>query len=311
MTHRSTLPAHPAGAVAVGAWRRYIRRVPGEWFEWEWDETLFAGAAPHYRSGRLPYAAGLAASFAKSLGLDGRGVLLDIGCGPGTLTLELAQYFGEVIGLDPDAGMIREARELTSRQGVGNATWLPIRAEELPAGVGPVRVATFAASFHWMDRPLVASTVREMLEPAGAVVHVDNHHQDSLAPAPGLPSPPRDRVGGLRRSYLGDDRRAGRSIRNSSPDDEDDVLRAAGYVGPERVVVPDGRVVVRSIDDLVHETFSMSSTAPHLFGDRVGEFESDLRRLLAEASPSGSFSERLPDNELKIWRPVVSRSAPG
>ena len=32
----------------------------GGWQEWEWDETLFAGAAPYYAQGRLPYAEGLA-----------------------------------------------------------------------------------------------------------------------------------------------------------------------------------------------------------------------------------------------------------
>jgi hypothetical protein len=61
---------------------------------------------------------------------------------------------------------------------------------------------------------------------------------------------------------------------------------------------------VRSSDDIVAETFSMSSSAPHLFGERVSEFEANLRRVLAEASPDGVFSIRLPDNELKIWRPV-------
>ncbi|MDQ1520682.1 MAG: hypothetical protein QOI55_1755, partial [Actinomycetota bacterium] len=101
---------------------------------------------------------------------------------------------------------------------------------------------------------------------------------------------------------LGEGRRAGQGIRNSSPGDEAAVFRAAGFAGPEVVVVPDGRTIVRSSDDLVAETFSMSSTAPHLLGDRLSEFEADVRRVLAEASPDGTFSLRLPDNELKIWR---------
>jgi hypothetical protein len=28
----------------------------GGWQGWEWNETLFAGAAPYYSQGRLPYA---------------------------------------------------------------------------------------------------------------------------------------------------------------------------------------------------------------------------------------------------------------
>lgn len=276
--------------------------MPGEWFEWEWDETLFAGAAAYYDRGRLPNAPGLARAFEQALRLDGRGRLLDVGCGPGTVTLSLAGLFHEVVGLDADAEMIQEAQRLASERGVMNARWVKGRAEGLPAGLGAFDVVTFAASFHWMDRALVAGIIRRMLEPDGVVVHVDNRHQDGLAHDDTLPAPPNERIGELRRAYLGEHRRAGQGIRNTSPGDETAVFRAAGFDGPELVVVPDGRTIVRSADDLVAETFSLSSTAPHLFGDRLSQFEADLRRLLGEASPDGAFAVRLPDNELKIWR---------
>jgi SAM-dependent methyltransferase len=276
--------------------------VSGEWFDWEWDETLFAGAAAYYDRGRLPNAPGLADAFEKALGLDGRGRLLDVGCGPGTVTLPLAGLFQEVVGLDADAGMIQEASRLAPERGVMNASWVHGRAEDLPADLGTFDVVTFAASFHWMDRPLVAGIIRGMLEPDGAVVHVDNRHQDGLAVDNAFPAPPVERIAELRRAYLGEDRRAGQGTRNSSPSDEAAVFRGAGLAGPQLVVVPDGRTIVRSADDLVAETFSLSSTAPHLFGDGLSQFEADLRRVLAEASLDGAFAVRLPDNELKIWR---------
>jgi hypothetical protein len=106
----------------------------------------------------------------------------------------------------------------------------------------------------------------------------------------------------LRRRYLGEDRRAGQGIRNDSPSNEADVFLGAGFVGPQLVVVPDGRILERTVDDLVAQHFSSSSTAPHLFGERQAEFENDLRALLVRASPSGLFSVRLPDNHLIIWR---------
>jgi hypothetical protein len=93
------------------------------------------------------------------------------------------------------------------------------------------------------------------------------------------------------------------TIRNSSPDDEDDVFRSVGFAGPEIVAVPDGRTFERTIDDVVAQTFSASSTAPHLFGDRVDEFEADLRAALVDASPDGRFSVPARDTLLKIWRP--------
>jgi 2-polyprenyl-3-methyl-5-hydroxy-6-metoxy-1,4-benzoquinol methylase len=104
--------------------------VRGEWSEWEWDETLFAGAAAYYDRGRLPYAPGLADAFENALGLDGRGRLVDVGCGPGTIALRLAGMFQEVVGLDADAGMIQAAERLASERGVTNARWVQGRAED-------------------------------------------------------------------------------------------------------------------------------------------------------------------------------------
>ena len=83
------------------------------------------------------------------------------------------------------------------------------------------------------------------------------------------------------------------------------MFREAGFHGPEVVVAPDGRDLARTIDDVIAEVFSMSSTAPHLFGERRPQFENDLREVLAAAAgSSGQFGVRLPDNELKIWRPA-------
>lgn len=76
---------------------------------WEWDETLFRGNARSYECGRLPYPPGLADAIAAALGLDGRGRLLDVGCGPGTIALRLAPLFAEVVGLDADADMLAAA----------------------------------------------------------------------------------------------------------------------------------------------------------------------------------------------------------
>jgi ubiquinone/menaquinone biosynthesis C-methylase UbiE len=279
------------------------------WESWRWDESLFAGAAGHYEQGRLPYAPGLADVFGRSLGLDGRGRLLDVGCGPGTVTLRLASLFEAVVGLDPDAEMLAQASMAAAARGVGNATWVRSRAEDLPAGLGGFRAVTFAASFHWMDRPLVASAVAAMLDPGGAVVHVDapGYRPDELAAESRrgtlpFPPPPDDALDQLRRRYLGRDRRAGRGIRNTSPDGEDAVFRQAGFLPAETVAVPDRRAVERTADDLVARVFSTSSTAPHLFGDRRDAYEADVRKILARASPAGRFSVRLPDNILRIWR---------
>lgn len=278
--------------------------------EWEWDESLFEGAAAFYEKGRLPYSPALADIFSDALGLDNRGRLLDVGCGPGTIALRLAHLFDSVVGLDPDAGMIAEAARLAKERQVLNASWVQLRAEALPADLGSFRAITFAASFHWMDRPLVAATVRKMLEPGGAVVQVDapGYRLDDLEAESSkgdlpYPPPPERLIDDLRRKYLGPDRRAGKGIRNTSPSGENEVFGAAGFLPGRPVTVPDGRILERTIDDIVASRFSSSPTAPHLFGDRMSAFEADLRDLLEGVSRSGRFAVRLPDNVLWIWTP--------
>jgi SAM-dependent methyltransferase len=275
------------------------------WEEWAWDASLFEGSASYYRRGRIPYAEGLPDSLATALALDGRGRLFDVGCGPGVIALGLAHLFREVVGVDPDVGMLEEARRASRERKVINVSWVQLRAEDLPAGLGPFRVITFAQSFHWMNRPKVAAAVRAMVEPDGAVVQIDPSRDGTVGhPAPGPhPAVPFDGIDRLRRHYLGPDRRAGQGFRNTSPSGEDAIFQAAGFLPEVRLPVADRRVLDRTTDDLVAWVFSTSSTAPHLFGGDLGRFESELRALLKETSPSGHFSVPLSDTTLRIRRP--------
>ena len=277
------------------------------WEDWVWDESVFQGTAAYYRTGRNPYPPHLAEVLRDALDLDGHGRLLDLGCGPGVVTLLFAGLFDSVVGLDPDAGMIAEAERAAIEMGCPNATWVRMRAEELPADLGSFRVITFASSFHWMDRPVVADAVRDMLEPGGAVVQVDLWHQpppELRRPGEHPPIPEAD-IDELRVRWLGPDKRAGQGARNTSPSGEDEIFQAAGFAPEEIVIVPDDRIIERTTDEVVAWVLSMSSTAPHLFGDRLPDFERDLRAVLADASPAGRFSVALCDNRLRIRRPLI------
>ncbi|MFH8462895.1 class I SAM-dependent methyltransferase [Streptomyces sp. NPDC017991] len=275
--------------------------------EWEWDDTLFLGTAAYYRRGRLPYAPGLADALAEILELDGRGRLIDVGCGPGTVALSLVDLFGEVVGVDPDSGMIAEATREAAERGVsGKTRWVRARAEELPAGLGTFTVAAFAQSFHWMDRDLVAATVRDMLRPGGALVHISDLKTETPT-VDGLPHPavPYAALEELVSDHLGPVRRAGRGVLpHGTPGGEAAVFARAGFTGPQRHVVPGGQALERTSDDVVAGVFSMSFSAPHLFGARRDDFEEDVRRLLRAASPAGLFSVRQPGTETFVWRTV-------
>jgi hypothetical protein len=67
---------------------------------------------------------------------------------------------------------------------------------------------------------------------------------------------------------------------------------------PRSIFVPGVPDLVRDSESVLSGYFSMSSSAPHLFSDRVGDFASDVRELLASRSPEGIFWDWPGDTEL-------------
>ncbi|GAA1427399.1 class I SAM-dependent methyltransferase [Microlunatus lacustris] len=271
---------------------------------WSWDPSLYAGAARYYPLGRTPYPREIADRLQAELALDGRGRLLDVGCGPGSLTLLLAPLFAEAIGVDADADMLAVAARLAHRAGLTTTSWRHLRGEELPADLPEIRVATFAQSFHWMDRPRVAAAVRGLLGADGALVHVSATTHEGVPTPAALPhpQPPRAALQQLVRRHLGEQRRAGQGVlAASTPGGEDAIYRAAGFTGPHRIAI-EGRVLDRSADEVAASVYSLSSAAPHLFGHRFETFDAEVRQLLHRTSPTGRFSEQMGPTTLHIWR---------
>lgn len=272
---------------------------------WVWDPSLFAGAASFYSTGRAPYPPDLAERLAETLDLDGSGRLLDVGCGPGSLTLLLAHLFADAVGVDADHDMLAEAARQAERTGITNITWRHLRAEQLPADIAAPTVITLAQSFHWMDRPRVAAIARAMLADGGALVHVHAQTHRGIDTDERLPhpQPPQEAIDALIRHHLGEDRRAGQSVIAGGvlPVGEDDIYRAAGFRGPERLALPE-RSVVRTAEEIRAAVYSRSSSAPHLFGADFDVFDAQLLALLHDASPGYMFSERLLEVTLYVWR---------
>jgi SAM-dependent methyltransferase len=267
-----------------------------------YDPTIYRGSAEHYRPGRPPYSPQLEAVLAEECGLDGTGQLLDVGCGPGILVLRLAGLFEAATGLDPDPDMLAEGRRAAADRHVSNVRWVRAVAEDLPdPAPGPYRLVTFGQSFHWTDEERVAEVVYGMLERGGAMALVVHTVAGRPVPtSPGPPPIPHDEIKALVERYLGSRRRAGQGTAPVRSHRFEDVLVRTRFGPPRTVFAPGKPDLIRDTSSVTSGYLSMASSAPHLFGERLGQFTQEMNDLLTAASPSGLFWDWPGDTEIVL-----------
>jgi len=269
-----------------------------------YDPTIYEGAATHYRRRRPAYSPRLESVLREAGQLDGSGRLLDAACGPGILTVRLAHLFEEAVGLDPDPAMLAEGRKAGDDIRITNIRWVCALAEQLPdAAPGPYRLVTFGQSFHWTDEARVANAVYEMLEPGGAMALIVHTVEGRPAPPnPGPPPIPHAEIRVLVENYLGSTKRVGQGVAPLRTHRFEDVLAGTRFDPPQSIFAPGIPDLVRDSESVLSGYFSMATSAPHLFGDRVEEFADEVRELLASRSPAGLFWDWPGDTEIVLAR---------
>lgn len=80
--------------------------------------------------------------------------LLDVACGPGSLTLDLAPHVARATGLDITAAMLEQARAAQAQKGVANVDWVEGDAARMPFSDGAFSLVTCSAAFHHFEQPI-------------------------------------------------------------------------------------------------------------------------------------------------------------
>ena len=99
-----------------------------------------------------------------------RKTLLDLGCGPGTVTRPLSAYFTHTIGADPSSVMLTTARALTPSTDYIGIEYRASAAEDLPfLADGEVDMVTAGQAAHWFDQPRWWGEMRRVVRKGGTV----------------------------------------------------------------------------------------------------------------------------------------------
>lgn len=140
-----------------------------------------------------------------------------------------------------------------------------------------------------------------MLVPGGALALIVQTVADRPQPPnPGLPPIPHDEIGQLVHNYIGSTQRAGRGTSPERTHRFEDILVKTRFGASHTVFAPGIPDLIRNSESVLSGYFSLSWAAPHLFGDRLGEFAREVRRLLAVRSPDGIFWDWPGDTEVVL-----------
>jgi len=244
-------------------------------------ERKYHGAASYYSRYRPPYPPALVTVLRDAFRLDGKGHLLDLGSGPGSVAIPVAHLFERVVAMDPESDMLREGREVSSRSGISNIAWVCGSSENLSPTLGTFRVVTMGESFHWMDRGRTLEALYHLVSTDGGVA--------ILSRGIPLPLPPMTawRVAACRvvRQYLGE---IPLPWDHEPPRPEE--LHEAYLKRSRFKDVTEHREffeVEWTVEAIIGNLYSMSFCNRRRLGDRAQRFERDLRSAILAVEPSG------------------------
>jgi SAM-dependent methyltransferase len=245
---------------------------------------LFAGTAEAYATYRPGYSVELLDYMAERLAFNPRTRVADLGCGPGTASIPLAQRAGSVLAVDPNAEMLAVARVAAQRAGLGSIEFRHGTAEDLAASEpGPVEHAVFGRSFHWTNRAFVVQMLDALLPTHGTIVLLGR----ARARGEGWRRWPWDEaIRRVREQYLGPDRLLGCGPRHPGPSHAD-VLAASPFARIEQHTFTE--LVEYDLDHIVGLQQSYAHSAECLFDQHLGQFQDAARAAVIDTLGPGPY----------------------
>jgi SAM-dependent methyltransferase len=232
----------------------------------------FASTVAYYESARPPYGAAFFAAVAKQLGFDPSQRLLDVGAGPGILSIGFAPYCREVVGVDPEPGMVEAARVGAKRARVA-VRFIEGRFEDVAPKLGAFDIVTIGRAIHWLDPEPAREALERALAPHGRVLVC------GATSAKDGRNPWLETFNAVRDRWKGD-----------RPARDHDTFLANGqftWTGTVRVEA----TYTIPVERLAERVLSMSTSSSERLGDEVPLMKSAMREKLAPFAADGMIED--------------------
>jgi ubiquinone/menaquinone biosynthesis C-methylase UbiE len=256
-------------------------------------QGLYRGTAGDYDRFRPPNPQRLIDDLAARTGADGTGILLDLACGTGQLSLPLRGHFRRVLAVDAEPGMLAVLRRKALAAAAANVRLLACSATDLRLPPDSLDLVTIGNAFHRLPRQAVAAAAARWLRPGAhlALVWASTPTEGGQDEAPW-----RQAMATVMQRWM--DRSGSRDLipagyeqdRRDHPDRA--ILEQAGfsYTGSWQFSIHHEW----SIESLTGFAYSTSILSRAALGELAPAFEADLRAELTPHSDHGRFPQEIP-----------------
>jgi SAM-dependent methyltransferase len=261
--------------------------VPGEAFK----EQAVAECYTH----RPPYPEAI---FTRLVELaPARTAALDLGCGPGKITLPLSLSFDHVTAVDPSEAMLKIARS-QAEESTSNITWVNGLAETASFPDHPYDLVVAGASIHWMDQEIVFPRLLDV---------VSSNHIFAVIEGDGAYDPPwKEDFHAFLKYWIFELKREQYEPQSDNTPHLRFMTRYRQHVDIAGDIWMTSEVIKQKLGDFILCQHSRDTFAPSKLGARIRQFDAELESILRPFAVEDRLSYQVRTN--MTWGTIAPRT---